>query len=163
MKKNTGPVLPEHFYHIYNRGIDGETLFKLPRNYPYFLQQYGKYITPIADTYAYALMGNHFHLLVRIKTEAEIREQLAAGALGVQNKAKAAQKTIEQIINNQFAKLFNSYAQSINNQEKLGVGGKRTGGLFEESFRRIPILTQDYLMRMVYYCHFNPQKHGFVC
>ena len=163
MKKNTEhPLRPEQYFHIYNRGIDGETLFKQPRNYPYFLQQYTKYIAPVADTYAYALMGNHFHLLVCIKTEAEIREQLAAGALGVEDKAKAAEKTIEQIVSNQFAKLFNSYAQSINNQEKLGVGGKRTGGLLEEPFRRIPIFTQDYLMRMVYYCHFNPQKHGFV-
>ena len=105
MKKNTEqPLRPEHFYHIYNRGINGEKLFKQPRNYPYFLQQYAKYIAPVADTYAYALMGNHFHLLVRIKTEVEIREALAAGTLGVADQAKAAQKTIEQIINNQFAK-----------------------------------------------------------
>ena len=105
-------------------------------------------------------MDNHFHLLLRIKDEATIREQLALGELGVQNKAEMAQKTIEQIINNQFAKFFNSYAQSINHQEKPN-GKLRTGALLEEPFRRIPILTQDYLMRMVYYIHFNPQKHSF--
>ena len=58
-------------------------------------------------------------------------------------------------------KLFNSYAQAINKQG-MPNGKRRTGGLLEESFRRIPIFTDDYLRRMVYYCHFNPQKHGFV-
>ena len=33
------------------------------------LQQYYKHINGIADTYAYCLMPNHFHLLVRIKTK----------------------------------------------------------------------------------------------
>ena len=56
-----------HFYHIYNRGIDSCNLFRKPENYEYFLAQYDKYISPVADTYAWVLMPNHFHLLVRVK------------------------------------------------------------------------------------------------
>ena len=54
-------------YHIYNCGNNGETIFPEERNYKYFMQLYGKYIAPIADTFAYCLLRNHFHLLVRIK------------------------------------------------------------------------------------------------
>jgi REP element-mobilizing transposase RayT len=62
---------PGKYYHIYNRGINRENIFFETRNYPYFLELYAKYIEPIANTFAYCLMRNHFHLLVRIKTEQE--------------------------------------------------------------------------------------------
>ena len=66
------PLLHGHFYHIYNRGINSCKLFREPTNYEHFLGLYDKYISPVADTYAWVLMGNHFHLLVRIKEENEI-------------------------------------------------------------------------------------------
>ena len=55
------------FYHIYTRGINGTNLFYEERNYAYFLQKYGYYLHEVLDTYAYCLLGNHFHLLVRVK------------------------------------------------------------------------------------------------
>jgi putative transposase len=146
MKANTTLMHPELYYHVYNRGINGEQLFKQERNYAYFLQQYAKYIEPIATTYAYVLMGNHFHFFISIKTEAEIR----------QNLPPKSNKTVEHLISNQFAKLFNSYAQSIDKQEQ------RTGGLFERPFRRILVSDEGYAAQMVYYIHFNPQKHKFI-
>jgi putative transposase len=47
------PLLPETFYHIYNRGINGEDLFKQERNYNYFLIKYNIYLEPVVKTYAY--------------------------------------------------------------------------------------------------------------
>ena len=64
---NPEPLVYGQYYHIYNRGNSGETLFREPRNYPYFLKLYAQYIEPVAETYAYCLMSNHFHFLVRIK------------------------------------------------------------------------------------------------
>ena len=58
-----------NYYHIYNHGVGGRDLFKKTDNYEYFLDLYEKYISPIAETYAWVLMHNHFHLLVRIKEE----------------------------------------------------------------------------------------------
>ncbi|MBN1181316.1 MAG: hypothetical protein JXB49_03445 [Bacteroidales bacterium] len=55
------------YYHIYNRGNNSEALFRIDENYSYFLNLYDEHIQPIADTYAWALMPNHFHLLVRIR------------------------------------------------------------------------------------------------
>ncbi len=66
------PLIPGNFYHIYNRGIDSCNLFTEPDNYEYFLSLYDKYISPVANTYAWVLMPNHFHFLVRLKEEAEV-------------------------------------------------------------------------------------------
>lgn len=66
------PLEAGNFYHIYNRGIDGCDLFRCNSDYERFLLLYDKYIPLIADTYAWVLMKNHFHLLVKIKEENEI-------------------------------------------------------------------------------------------
>ena len=66
------PLLHGQYYHIYNCGINGDALFREKTNYEYFLRLYEKYIGPVTDTFAGCLMGNHFHLLVRIKEEKEI-------------------------------------------------------------------------------------------
>ena len=55
-----------------------------------------------------------------------------------------------------FANLFNAYAKAINK------GYKRTGSLFEEHFGRIPIMTDAYRANLIFYIHYNPQKHKFV-
>ena len=60
------------FYHIYNCGINGCNLFVDDDDYNRFMSKYATYIEPIADTFAWSLLGNHFHLVVRIKKESEI-------------------------------------------------------------------------------------------
>ncbi|MFN0035999.1 MAG: transposase [Saprospiraceae bacterium] len=158
MKKHTTPMQCGVFYHVYNRGINGEDLFKEARNYSYFLKLYAKYIPPVAETYAYCLLKNHFHLLIRVRSEEEVIRN--TGGLNVNvgrvlNPSDVATEATKRI-SNQFSKLFNSYAQAIN--KAYG----RTGGLFEELFRRIPVDDEDYRVQAVYYIHANPQKHGFV-
>ena len=61
------PLKPGVFYHIYNRGTNREDIFVQERNYRYLLQLYARHIVPAAETYAYCLLKNHFHVLVRIK------------------------------------------------------------------------------------------------
>lgn len=163
MKKHTEPLEPERIYHIYNRGINGENIFKEERNYRYFLEKYAQCVSPIADTYAYCLLKNHFHLAVKIKSEREIIdfylekknikvEKNVGEALSLPN----VKYDVTKIINQQFAVLFNGYAQAINKAYN------RTGGLFEQSFRRIMVDTDTYFTELIYYIHYNPQKHGFV-
>lgn len=60
------------YYHIFNRGNNGINLFFENDNYRYFMQLYDRYIFPIADTYAWCLLKNHFHFLIRIKEVDEI-------------------------------------------------------------------------------------------
>ena len=70
--QKTIPLEPGVCYHIYNRGINGETIFREERNYAHFLNLYARHIEPVAETFAYCLLCNHFHLLVRIKETFEV-------------------------------------------------------------------------------------------
>jgi len=60
------PLAPGEYYHIYHRGNNREKLFRQERNYDYFMRLYAQYIAPVAFTYAFCLLRNHFHLLVQI-------------------------------------------------------------------------------------------------
>lgn len=70
--KTIEPLENGKYYHIYNRGINSDILFKENSNYEYLLKLYDLHIEPIAETYAWCLMKNHFHFLVRIKDVEEI-------------------------------------------------------------------------------------------
>jgi len=70
--QKTQELIPAKYYHIYNCGINGENLFKITEDYERFMRLYEKYISPIAETYAWVLMKNHFHFLVRILDKEEI-------------------------------------------------------------------------------------------
>ena len=140
-------------YHIYNRGINRENIFFEERNYRYFLDLYTKYIEPVADTFAYCLMKNHFHLLVRIKTEEEQQEtfQVFGNLEGLGARTFQVSNPTQQ-----FSNLFNAYAKAINKAYN------RTGGLFQERFGRIPVTSDEYFVYLITYIHRNPQKHKFV-
>ena len=63
----------EGFYHIYNRAVDKRPLFRSEDNCQFFLRRYMRYVWPVAETLGYCLMGNHFHVIVRIRPEEHIR------------------------------------------------------------------------------------------
>ncbi|MEJ2710695.1 MAG: transposase [Anaerolineales bacterium] len=129
----TTKLHPSVCYHIYNRGNNRADIFREERNYTYFLQLYARHIAPIAETYAYCLLKNHFHLLIRVK-DAPVGEA-------------ASQK---------FSNFFNAYAKAFNRSYQ------RTGALFQRPFQRIPLTNDSHLQALVAYIHYNPQKHGFV-
>ena len=156
MKTNIEPLQPESFYHIYNRGINGENIFKEERNYLYFLQRYAHHIEPFAETYAYCLLKNHFHILIKTRSEDSIRTYFSEQSTRQTDGIKHHDKSIQWIYGNAFASFFKSYAISINKTYN------RTGSLFEEPFRRILVDSNNYFTELIYYIHHNPQKHGFV-
>ena len=61
------PLEPGCFYHVYNRGNNGDNLFYNQENYKFFLRKYDEYLSPLVETYAFCLLPNHFHLLIRVK------------------------------------------------------------------------------------------------
>ena len=56
-----------HFYHIFNRTNNKEPLFRSAADRRFFLLKYKQYLSPYLHTFAYCLLGNHFHLLVQVK------------------------------------------------------------------------------------------------
>jgi putative transposase len=135
------PLEPGQYFHIYNRGVNRTNIFIEERNYFYFMELYGKYIVPVAETFGYCLMQNHFHLLVRIRTD----------RLG-QDPDPLNRRAVSQAFNN----LLNAYAKAINR----ACG--RTGSLFQHHFGRLPVTSYRYFVALIHYIHYNPQKHGFV-
>ena len=137
------PLEEGKYFHIYNRGVNSEDIFKEHRNYYFFLQQYNMYCSEVFEIFAYALLKNHFHVLVFVKEN-------------VWEPRRNGEGMIELNASKQLSHFFNSYAQAINK------ANNRTGPLFESPFERKLIDDESYLTSMIYYCHHNAQKHGFV-
>ena len=138
------PKIPLEFdqtYHIFNRGNNRQLIFREDMNYRHFLRLLKKYIFPIADIFAYVLLPNHFHFLLRIKSEEELNE------LGINTPRDLSQK---------FSNLFNAYAKAYNKKYN------QVSSLFEDRFERIVVKSEADLIRLVWYLHWNPQKHGYI-
>ena len=154
MSKTQG-LYPDTFYHIYNRVNNRENIYVEERNYRYFLERYAQYIEPVAATYAYCLLRNHFHFLVRIRSVGEQEEMWnrESQTCGV---SETPQVFVAREPSRQFSNLFNTYTKAIN--KAYG----RTGSLFEGRFKRRPVESQADLIQLVRYIHRNPERHGFV-
>lgn len=135
------PLLPSRYFHIFNRGTNGRKVFFERENYFYFLRQYSKYVTPYVYTYAYCLLPNHFHLLVRIKDEDAIVQ------------LKECPRPMYWYVSNAFSSWIKSYTQAVNKRYAA------TGPLFERPFKRIEIDSDEYLTAVIAYIHQNPLKH----
>ncbi|TDD78290.1 transposase [Flavobacterium caseinilyticum] len=144
---NPIPLENGKYYHIYNRGNNGIDLFYEIENYKHFLRLYEKYIDPVAETYAWCLMKNHFHILVYIKETEEIDSTKLEYSSTDKPKIVSASK--------QFSNLFNAYTLAMNKRYK------RTGSLFEKNFRRKVVNSDTYFQKLVFYIHNNPVHHKF--
>jgi REP-associated tyrosine transposase len=154
------PLLTDAYYHIYNHANGNEQLFVEEENYRFFLKRYQKHIAPVADTLAYCLMPNHFHLLVQIKPQEEIIILIEKPAVSRKygKIATSAEKDVfmSNLVSKQFANLFSSYTQAFNRKYQ------RRGSLFVKNFKRKRIEDEDYYTHLIQYIHLNPVKDGFV-
>lgn len=169
------PILPDTSYHIFNHANGFENIFRHEANYYFFLEKYWKYIGPIAETYAWCLMPNHFHLVVRIRKRAVLERNFGkvsdvdnrrmvkdryGNKIDSENFTKVvsgevSDADIEKYLSKQFANLFSSYTQSFNK-----VYGRR-GSLFIKNFKREPIMCKNYFLAAIIYTNRNPVHHGF--
>ena len=81
----------ENYYHIYNRGINGDIIFRDENNMSYFLKLVKKYLSSKANILAYCLLNNHFHFAIEVTSETKE-------------------------INQAFSNLFNAYTKAFNKQ-----------------------------------------------
>ena len=63
-------------YHIWTHANGNENLFRADENYRYFMNRYLKHVHPVVETFAYCLMPNHLHLMVRVREDAVVLEYL---------------------------------------------------------------------------------------
>lgn len=152
-------------YHIYNRGVNSENIFTCEEDYLDFLDKMDIYLNPIAVVISWALLKNHFHLLVYIKNESEI------GFLDSrQSKNSDSTKKWATFFNNtgnqkllakpkpveMFKHFFNSYSRWFN------IKHEREGSLVNKNYERKLVDNNSYFKNLIVYIHNNPVKHGFV-
>ncbi|MCK4312521.1 MAG: hypothetical protein KAW88_07285 [Candidatus Cloacimonetes bacterium] len=141
------------FFHIYTRANTNiDVLFYEDENYIFFLRKYRKYIEPIFVTLCYCLMPNHYHLLIKVKSDLE----LYAYQKKKNYKYAGDEIKINDFITRQFANFHISYSKAINKKYE------RRGSLFQSKPKAKHISDINYLIRAARYIHRNPIKHKIV-
>lgn len=149
----------EGIYHIYNKTNNRELLFRSDENYFYFLNLFTFYMTAFVEIYAWTLLPNHFHFLIRIKPEKKITQYLRGLPLESQTKSQKkylVDNNINVLIEMEFKRYFISYAMSFNTMYG------RSGNLFYRTFKRVEINKDDQFTQVLIYIHANAQKHKMV-
>ncbi len=141
-------------YHVYNRTVDRKPMFTSAENYAYFIRQFDKYLSNYIKIYAYNLLGNHFHFMIKVNdlTIQDLTTFKKLSNLELSNQ----QKTTHDIVSHQFKKFFQSYAMAFNKEQN------RIGTLFQTPFKRVRVVDENYLRELVCYIKTNAQKHNLV-
>ncbi|MGM0587805.1 MAG: transposase [Bacteroidota bacterium] len=147
------------YYHIYNRGNNSQSICRSPQDYKKFLELLFYYLYPAFEIYAYCLLSNHYHLLVKVNTDQEQIDKLnnySDQALDIEFSPYGYQYDTYKVKKPSFllSHLFNSFTKYFNDNYQ------RTGNLFEGSYKRIQISNLDYLTELATYIHRNPIHHG---
>jgi REP element-mobilizing transposase RayT len=93
MPSRSIPFLANHYYHIYNRGVNRNRIFLSDDNYSYLLRLLKKNINRYAiNIVAYCLLPNHYHFLLKPNEDNNLSPFMKS--------------------------LFGSYAQALNKQQR---------------------------------------------
>lgn len=141
-------MIPNRIYHVFNRANDPNVLFRSDANYYYFLKLVKKYIEPIAEMYAYCLLPNHFHFVVRIRDEKELSENLLKIHEAILTQEQATKKVIQE-----FSNFLNAYAKAYNAMYR------RRGALFLHNFKYDELDFDDAVEQAVFEVYNNPSFH----
>lgn len=147
----TKPVfITGEIYHLYNRGVNKQLIFKDQKDYRNMLIMFGYYLDnevplrlseakrtkrlehillqppqkPLVEIVSYCLMPNHFHLLVKQITDKGVSTFMRRS--------------------------LNSYSRYYNERHN------RVGPMFQNSFRAIKVDTDEQLLQAIRYIHLNP-------
>ena len=153
-EKYHAPLEAGGFYHIYNRANSKrDQLFVNDGNYFFFLEKYVHYIRPFAETYAFCLIPNHFHFLIEVRAEDDIRKYLQEQ----ESWKKMLEAPVKNVLSEAFRRFFICYAKSFNPTDM-----RQRGCLFQRPFNRVAIHSTYHFFTEVFYIHNNPVKHGLV-
>ncbi len=111
------------------------------------LNLFDKYLSPFVDVYAYCLMPNHFHFLIRVKEPCQTSEVFKTSEVYEQRGSKKLTP-----LEKAFKDFFISYAKGINKAYN------KTGSLFQSKFKKKEIVDSSYFTSIIQYIHANPIK-----
>lgn len=147
MAYRTVSIATNHYYHVFNRGIEKRTIFTAPNEYERFLRAVNYYLDstsalpfahvsseqvkplgeigyPLVDIIGFCLMPNHFHFILK--------------------------QNVDNGISRFMQRLQNSYSTYFNT--KYG----RVGPLFQGPFKAVLVRDDSQLLHLSRYIHLNP-------
>ncbi|MFH1601691.1 MAG: transposase [Candidatus Shapirobacteria bacterium] len=154
------PLVTNYYYHVYNRGSNGQPIFLSKRDYQRFKDllsyyqhsdhpgSYSKFLIlkseerqkilrnlskediKYADIICYCLMPNHFHVLLKQNRNDGISKLMAT-------------------VQNGYARYFNK------KQDKFGP-------LFQGRFKAVLVNNEEQLLHLTRYIHLNPYSSAIV-
>ncbi|OGW99884.1 MAG: hypothetical protein A2Y00_06510 [Omnitrophica WOR_2 bacterium GWF2_43_52] len=126
--------LEKALYYITTRGDSSQHIFKEAEDFKVFLDLVKKYKEQYQfKLYAYCLLPEHFHLLVELPDQKEVKNKM--GPLS----------NIMHDLNSSYTKYFNAKYQ-------------RKGHLFRERYKAALIEKEQYLLKLACYIHLNPLR-----
>jgi len=150
------PIEEGRFYHIYNHAAGNSDLFMADDEYRRFVQSYFYYLYVCVETYAWCLLRNHFHILIRVRTNPEqaeifqvIKKNYPEGCFYGDHFTETKPYAASQ----QFAHLFNSFTKQINRKQD------KHGTLIQGPFKRKRVVDEANFHHLVCYIHRNPIHH----
>jgi putative transposase len=146
------PLVTDHIYHIFNRGVNKGDIFFGDEDYKRFIRVAIYYLTnnrpfshsnltgkPVSDPVSelsrvlvlgYCLMSNHFHFLIK--------------------------QLVDRGITKYIQHIGNSYSHYIHTKYQ------RVGPLFEGRFKNVLVGSDEQLVHLSRYIHLNPLVSGLV-
>jgi REP element-mobilizing transposase RayT len=121
-----------HYYHLYNRTINQELLFKEKENYIYFLRNFRSRFDQLLSIHAWCLMPTHFHFLICVKTK---NTDHLPNLIGTH---------------------LSAYTKAVNKRYE------RHGSLFQRPTKAIHVDDPNYLITLLTYIHQNPVRANLV-
>ena len=142
---------PGVFYHVYNRFTGTTQPFEDPFYARRFLQKTNQFLDSYLDFYAYAIMGNHFHFIVRVREpdEGSIRKEGTRAGQKYLN----GELSYSLFICAQFQRLLQGISKKYNARHR------RPLATWQSRFKRVAITDIVNLLRKIAYVHHNGMHH----
>ena len=141
------------FYHIYNRGVDKRNIFSDERDVKRFMQSLDEFndIEPIGSIYE-----NSSHQALGRPTSKSVKRKKLVNFICYCLNPNHFHFILKQLVDNgisEFMKRLGGYTKYFNEKEK------RSGALFQGSFKSIHVNTNEYLLLLSAYVNLNDKVH----
>lgn len=145
--------IPNSIYHIYNRGVEKRIIFMDEQDYKVFLNYLKEYLSPPEKpTSSTNLQGGTLQVNYHLRNNYSDEISLLAFCL-MPNHIHLLIKQKDKNSIKKFTKsLFTRYSMYFNKKYK------RTGSLFQGTYKATNVINKDYLLDVTRYIHRNPLK-----
>jgi REP element-mobilizing transposase RayT len=119
------PFFPDNHYHLVFKSIDGILLFRQNSDYTIFLERFQQFTSLALDTWAYCLLSNHAHFIIKIKSIKTITkaiEEIDFAKQTVAMKKLLAVPNKEAMLDEMMERQVNSFMVSFANYTKINTG-----------------------------------------